>query len=177
MSWLHRLFRRRKVETELDEEIRFYLEQETQLRIDRGETPEQAREAARRDFGNVTLVKETTRQMWGWRLIDDLSRRGTTVLVTTHYLDEAERCDRVAIIHAGRLAAIGTTAELKQRFDDRPILELRAPDPVAVMTRLEAVDLVEKTSLFGTGVHAVLRSREVTPADIRRHANARYFFT
>ena len=102
-----------------------------------------------------------------WRLIDDLSRGGTTVLVTTHYLDEAERCDRVAIIHAGRLAAIGTTAELKQRFDDRPILELRAPDPVAVMTRLETVDLVEKTSLFGTGVHAVLRSRDVTADDIR----------
>jgi ABC-2 type transport system ATP-binding protein len=103
-----------------------------------------------------------------WRLIDDLSRGGTTVLVTTHYLDEAERCDRVAIINAGRLAAIGTTAELKQRFHDRPILELRAPDPVAVMTRLEAVDLVEKTSLFGTGVHAVLRSREMATDDIRR---------
>ena len=44
-----------------------------------------------------------------WRLIDELSRGGTTVLVTTHYLDEAERCDRVAIIHAGKLAALGTT--------------------------------------------------------------------
>ena len=61
-----------------------------------------------------------------WRLIDDLSRQGTTVLVTTHYLDEAERCDRVAIIHAGRLAALGTTRELKRTFDDRPILEIRA---------------------------------------------------
>jgi ABC-2 type transport system ATP-binding protein len=103
-----------------------------------------------------------------WRLIDDLSRGGTTVLVTTHYLDEAERCDRVAIIHAGRLAAIGATAELKQRFQQRPILEVRAPDPVAVMTALEAVAAVEKTSLFGTGVHAVLRSPEVTPEDIRQ---------
>ena len=65
-----------------------------------------------------------------WRLIDGLSRGGTTVLVTTHYLDEAERCDRVAIIHAGRLAALGTTAELKATFDDRPIVEVRAPDPV-----------------------------------------------
>src|SRR5262249_38943454 len=65
-----------------------------------------------------------------WRLIDDLSRAGTTVLVTTHYLDEAERCDRVAIIHAGRLAALGTTSALKTRFDDRPIYEIRASDPV-----------------------------------------------
>ena len=48
-----------------------------------------------------------------WRLIDDLARAGTTVLVTTHYLDEAERCDRVAIIHGGRIAAMGPTRELK----------------------------------------------------------------
>ena len=48
-----------------------------------------------------------------WRLIDELARSGTTVLVTTHYLDEAEHCHRIAIIHAGRLAALGTVAELK----------------------------------------------------------------
>jgi ABC-2 type transport system ATP-binding protein len=101
-----------------------------------------------------------------WRLIDDLSRRGTTVLVTTHYLDEAERCDRVAIIHAGRLAAIGTTAELKARFADRPILEVRSPDPVAAMAKLDSLPTVEKTSLFGTTVHAVLRQRTITPEEI-----------
>jgi ABC-2 type transport system ATP-binding protein len=93
-----------------------------------------------------------------WRLIDHLSHEGTTVLVTTHYLDEAERCDRVAIIHAGRLAAIGTTSELKRVFDERPILEIRASDPVRAMARLDALPFVEKTSLFGTAVHAVLES-------------------
>ena len=101
-----------------------------------------------------------------WRLIDDLSHGGTTVLVTTHYLDEAERCDRVAIIHAGRLAAIGTTSELKSRFDDRPIFEIRASDPVAAMTALDALPTVEKTSLFGTTVHAVGRSRGTTATDL-----------
>ena len=92
-----------------------------------------------------------------WRLIDDLSGAGTTVLVTTHYLDEAERCDRVAIMHMGQLAALGTTAELKSTFADRPILEVRGPDPVGVMTWLDSSPHVEKTSLFGTAVHAVLR--------------------
>jgi ABC-2 type transport system ATP-binding protein len=92
-----------------------------------------------------------------WRLIDDLSQHGTTVLVTTHYLDEAERCDRVAIVHAGKLAALGTTRELKAKFTDRPILEVRAHQPVAAMTALDASPDVEKTSLFGTAVHAVLR--------------------
>jgi putative ABC transport system permease protein len=74
MSWFHRLFRRAKAEAELNEEIRFYLDQETQLRIDRGESPNEAMQAARRDFGNLTLVKETTRQMWGWRLVEDVAR-------------------------------------------------------------------------------------------------------
>jgi ABC-2 type transport system ATP-binding protein len=103
-----------------------------------------------------------------WRLIDELSREGTTVLVTTHYLDEAERCDRVAIIHAGRLAAIGTIAELKAAFDARPIFELRATDPVAAMAALDRMPFVEKTSLFGTSVHAVVRDRGVSAADVSR---------
>jgi ABC-2 type transport system ATP-binding protein len=54
-----------------------------------------------------------------WRLIDDLAQAGTTVLVTTHYLDEAERCDRVAIIHGGRIVALGATGELKRALAAR----------------------------------------------------------
>ena len=57
-----------------------------------------------------------------WDLIDRMSDAGTTVLVTTHYLDEAEHCHRIAIIHAGRLSALGTATELKQTFHDRPIV-------------------------------------------------------
>jgi ABC-2 type transport system ATP-binding protein len=98
-----------------------------------------------------------------WRLIDDLAKRGTTVLVTTHYLDEAEHCHRIAVIHAGRLAALGTVAELKKVFAERPILEVRAPRPVETMRRLDAMPEVEKTSIFGTAVHAVLRSTGVSP--------------
>jgi ABC-2 type transport system ATP-binding protein len=103
-----------------------------------------------------------------WRLIDQLSRDGTTVLVTTHYLDEAERCDRVAILHGGRLAAIGTTAALKQRFQDRPIVEVRSLDPVGVMTKLESVPEIEKTSVFGTAVHVVLRGRDGPEETVRQ---------
>ena len=101
-----------------------------------------------------------------WRLIDDLSRAGVAVLVTTHYLDEAEHCHRVAIIQAGRLAAHGTVTELKAIFASRPILEVRAAEAVAAMRALDAMPEVEKTSIFGTAVHAVLRSRETTPASI-----------
>jgi ABC-2 type transport system ATP-binding protein len=85
------------------------------------------------------------------------------VLVTTHYLDEAEHCHRVAIIQAGRLAAHGTVKELKSIFASRPILEVRTREPVAAMRALDEMPEVEKTSIFGTAVHAVLRSPETTP--------------
>jgi len=92
-----------------------------------------------------------------WNLIDQLSGSGVTVLVTTHYLDEAEHCHRVAIIHAGRLAAIGTTAELKRVFADRAIVEVHAANPIEAMRRLDDMPEIEKTSVFGTAVHAVLK--------------------
>jgi ABC-2 type transport system ATP-binding protein len=101
-----------------------------------------------------------------WDLIGELARNGVTVLVTTHYLDEAEHCHRIAIIHAGQLAAIGTATELKQVFASRPILEVQASRPVDTMALLDQHPLVEKTSLFGTAVHAVLRSRDVDAATL-----------
>jgi ABC-2 type transport system ATP-binding protein len=101
-----------------------------------------------------------------WDLIGGLSRAGVTVLVTTHYLDEAEHCHRIAIIHAGRLAALGTASELKQVFAERPILEIRAAQPVEAMQFLDAHDRVEKTSLFGTAVHAVLKDRSADAASL-----------
>jgi ABC-2 type transport system ATP-binding protein len=107
-----------------------------------------------------------------WRLIDTLSGEGVTVLVTTHYLDEAERCHRVALIHAGRLAAIGTTSEVKRIFEGRPIIELRGDRPVELMRALDAMPEVEKTSLFGTAVHAVLKDASVDAAAIVARAAA-----
>jgi ABC-2 type transport system ATP-binding protein len=101
-----------------------------------------------------------------WDLIGNLSREGVTVLVTTHYLDEAEHCGRIAIIHAGRLAALGTASALKARFADRPILEIHADDSVGTMTALETLPQVEKTSLFGTAVHAVLRAGQADAAAV-----------
>jgi ABC-2 type transport system ATP-binding protein len=99
-----------------------------------------------------------------WTLIDQLAESGITVLVTTHYLDEAEHCHRIAIIHAGRLAALGSTTELKRVFAGRTILEVQSDDPVQAMRALDAMDDVEKTSVFGTAVHAVLRPQAAADA-------------
>jgi ABC-2 type transport system ATP-binding protein len=95
-----------------------------------------------------------------WNLIEQLAAGGTTVLVTTHNLDEAEHCHRVAIIHAGVVAAIGSVSELKEVFAGRTILEIQTASPVQAMRWLDTVPDVETTSLFGTAVHAVLRARD-----------------
>jgi len=102
-----------------------------------------------------------------WDLIGDLSRQGVTVLVTTHYLDEAEHCHRIAIIHAGKLAALGTATELKHVFQSRPIVELHVSKPVQAMAILDSHPAVEKTSLFGTAVHAVLKSGSTDPSILK----------
>ena len=99
-----------------------------------------------------------------WDLIGNLSRQGVTVLVTTHYLDEAEHCHRIAIIQAGKLAALGTATELKQVFSSRPIVEIHASQPVQAMAILDRNANVEKTSLFGTAVHAVLKDASTDPS-------------
>jgi ABC-2 type transport system ATP-binding protein len=56
-----------------------------------------------------------------WRAIHDLADRGTTVLVTTHYMDEAERCGRIAMMSRGRLIAIGTAAEVAAQVGGRTL--------------------------------------------------------
>jgi len=107
-----------------------------------------------------------------WDLIDRLSADGVTVLVTTHYLDEAEHCHRLAIINGGKLAIIGTTGELRKVFDGRTIVDVHAPNPVEAMRSLDKLPEVEKTSVFGTSVHAVLKSNAPSPREIELRLKA-----
>jgi ABC-2 type transport system ATP-binding protein len=91
-----------------------------------------------------------------WRLIDDMAAQGVTVFVTTHYLDEAEYCHRLALIHAGKLAALGTVDELKRVFAGRAVLEVTAPRVGDALEALSAQPWVLETSVFGTRVHVVV---------------------
>lgn len=74
MSIWSRLFHRREMDAELDEELRSHLSMAQRDRIDRGESESDASMNARREFGNVLLVKETTRDMWGWTTLENLAR-------------------------------------------------------------------------------------------------------
>ncbi len=68
-------------------------------------------------------VDPITRRQF-WELIYEAAARGTTILVTTHYMDEAEYCDRISIMVGGRIAALGTPAELKRQFNTESIDDL-----------------------------------------------------
>jgi len=91
-----------------------------------------------------------------WSLIDSMSEEGVTVFVTTHYLDEAEHCHRLALIHAGRLTALGTVDELKGVFARKAVLEVTAPRVAEALDLLAAEPFVREISAFGTRLHVVV---------------------
>src|ERR1035437_1837340 len=76
MNLWDRLFRRKQREEELDEEVQAHLQMAAQERMERGETDEQARASAVREFGNVALIKEMTRDTWGFRRLEELLQDG-----------------------------------------------------------------------------------------------------
>lgn len=88
-----------------------------------------------------------------WDLIYHLSSRGTTVFVTTHYMDEAEHCNTIGFIYAGKLVAMGGPSDLKHRLDAFTILEVACDRPVEAMEILQKERWVRETSIFGSLFH------------------------
>jgi len=88
-----------------------------------------------------------------WELINQLSDNGTTVFVTTHYLEEAEFCNNIILINAGKLIAEGNPLELKTNYLLNDIIDVECSDTVKAMELLEKESFVEDTSIFGNNLH------------------------
>jgi ABC-2 type transport system ATP-binding protein len=101
-----------------------------------------------------------------WDLIDALAARGTTVIVTTHYMEEAEYCHRLALMNRGRLIALDSPARLREMLD-LPIYEVRTPDPVAAMEVLIEAPGVVEAALFGRAVHVMVETGPRAEEDLR----------
>src|SRR5512136_2830273 len=95
-----------------------------------------------------------------WELINELSERGITVFVTTHYLDEAEYCNDIRLIHAGRIVAGGSPRELKTTVIRNPILEVACDRVVEALEILQKEPWVLETSIFGTSLHISVGDEE-----------------
>lgn len=89
-----------------------------------------------------------------WELINLLAGNGVTIFVTTHYLDEAEYCNRVMLMHAGVIIAGGSPRELKEKYILHPILEVECERAITAMELLQKQDWVLGISLFGNSIHA-----------------------
>lgn len=97
-------------------------------------------------------------------LIYELAGKGVTVFVTTHYMDEAEYCDRLGLIYRGELVALGTPEEMKTRLMKDEVVEIQSERPQEAIGLLEDLPGVKGAALFGKGIHAVVgRAEEFVP--------------
>ncbi|MEE4608704.1 MAG: ATP-binding cassette domain-containing protein [Desulfobacteraceae bacterium] len=107
-----------------------------------------------------------------WALIYAMAEGGVTVFVTTHYMQEAEYCDRVAMIYRGRLIALGTPAQLKTGSISGQIVDVRCDRPQAARKVVAALPEVRETALFGGGLHVMTADAEAAATTIARALKA-----
>jgi ABC-2 type transport system ATP-binding protein len=96
-----------------------------------------------------------------WTLIYQLADAGVTVFVTTHYMDEAEYCDRLGMIYRGELIALGTPEELKKAMREE-LVEVACGQPQEALAVLDGLAGVRHVALFGRGLHVVTEQAAAT---------------
>jgi ABC-2 type transport system ATP-binding protein len=109
-----------------------------------------------------------------WDLIYQLSAKGQTIFVTTHYMDEAEYCHRLALMHRGRIIALGSTATLKESLKSYQLMHLDSSDLFESMKALEGAEGILETAVFGSGLHITVRDPRMASAIIRDELSKRH---
>jgi ABC-2 type transport system ATP-binding protein len=102
-----------------------------------------------------------------WELIYQLSVAGHTIFVTTHYMDEAEYCHRIALMYGGRVVALGSPEELKNSFGMGHLLMLESSNLLGAMTALQGRPEILDVAVFGSGLHVKVENAETAEAQIR----------
>jgi ABC-2 type transport system ATP-binding protein len=102
-----------------------------------------------------------------WELIYQLSGSGHTIFVSTHYMDEAEYCHRLALMYRGKVIALGTPAELKQSLASHYLLRLEVSDIVGSMRILEKLPGLHDVAVFGGGLHVTAEEGQRAMPEIR----------
>jgi ABC-2 type transport system ATP-binding protein len=102
-----------------------------------------------------------------WDLIRDLSSSGHTIFVSTHYMDEAEYCHRLALMYRGKVIALGAPAELKSGLTSHTLLQLDTGEVLDTMRAIENQPGVLDVAVFGGGLHVTVDAADETTARIR----------
>jgi len=92
-----------------------------------------------------------------WDLIYELAESGVTIFVTTHYMDEAEYCDRISLMEAGKIIALGTPMELKTEYFPYDVYNLECSEPIDILAKLKKFDFIADAALFGQSIHIVIK--------------------
>ncbi|MCS7221105.1 MAG: ABC transporter ATP-binding protein [Anaerolineae bacterium] len=90
-----------------------------------------------------------------WELLYQLAEGGTTIFVTTHYMDEAEHCHRLAFMHRGNLVAQGTPAEIKTQQMRAQVMEIECMPSDAALSVLRSLNSFDEVALYGTRIHVI----------------------
>jgi ABC-2 type transport system ATP-binding protein len=98
-----------------------------------------------------------------WDLIYQFASEGTTIFITTHYMDEAEHCNRTAFMYRGKLLAIDTPARLKQTYLKGAAWDLAATPLLEAVELLSATEGIAQASLHGDRAHVIVKPDEWTP--------------
>ncbi len=104
-------------------------------------------------------VSPTSRRVF-FNIIQDLARSGMTVMVTTHFMDEAERCNKIAFISSGRLLSVDTPENLKRNSLQGHLVELDIPHAPERTEEFEALPYVKDCSIHGPLLHILLEKEE-----------------
>lgn len=102
-----------------------------------------------------------------WDLIGDLAESGITVFVTTHFMDEAEHCNRLAMIYRGQMIATGSPAELKAGFAGGTLVEAHATPLMEALSALDGAPYMADAALFGDTVHVAVQGAGDAEATVR----------
>lgn len=108
-----------------------------------------------------------------WDLIHAMADNGVTVFVTTHHMEEAEHCDRIAMIYRGRMIAMGTPMDLKNEHIHDTILDLRCSTPQNIIELVQGLPGVRDASFFGAGLHVATTNAAIAEENIRQKLESR----
>jgi len=102
-----------------------------------------------------------------WDLIQELAIQGTTILVSTHYMDEAEHCHRLGLMHRGKLIATGSPSQLKTEQIKGKLIEIKCSDLTKAVELLSTQPVYHQVGFFGSTIHLIVDEEQPDFQDIR----------
>jgi ABC-2 type transport system ATP-binding protein len=106
-----------------------------------------------------------------WHLLYRLTAQGTTIFVTTHYMDEAEQCHRLAFIHDGKIVATGTPGDIKEHQMHGSVIEIDCDPPARALEALRKIDALHEVALYGRLIHLVVHDPATQQGQIKSALN------